>query len=86
MQNYDIIWLAWLASPAVSLVARMHFVVPFVCSLSVTTAVNSTNNAIPTILLMSWTSLAHYISHSPPAGTFYRVIRNSTRKEHPQGQ
>ena len=64
MQNYDIIWLAWLASPAVSRVARMRSVVPSDCLPSVTTADNSTNKAIPTILPMSWTSLAHYISHS----------------------
>ena len=65
MQNYDIIWPVWLASHVVSRVALMHFAVPFVCSPSVTTADNSTNNAILTILLMSWTSLAHYFSHSP---------------------
>jgi hypothetical protein len=52
MQNYDIIWLAWLASSAVSRVALMLSTVPFDCSPSVTTADNSTNNAIPTILLM----------------------------------
>jgi hypothetical protein len=53
MQNYGIIWLAWLASPAVSHGARMRFAALFDCSPSVTTADSSTNNAIPTILLMS---------------------------------
>src|SRR3990172_9567149 len=70
MQNYDIIWLVWIVSRVVSRVARMLSTVPFDCSPSLTTADNSTDNAIPTIRLMSWTSLAHYISHS-----LRRVIR-----------
>ena len=69
MQNYDIIWLAWLASPAVSRVVRMPSAVPFDCSPSATTIDNFTNNAILTILPMSWTSLAHYFSHSRKIGT-----------------
>jgi hypothetical protein len=64
MQNYDIIWHAWLASPAVSHGVRMPSAVPFDCLPSVTTADNSTNNAIQTIPPISWTLLAHYISHS----------------------
>ena len=75
MQNYDIIWLAWLASPAVSHGARMPSAVLFGCSPSVTTADNSTNNAIQTIPPISWTSLAHYISHSLEAENTPKIAK-----------
>ena len=54
----------WLASLVVFLVARMLCVVPYVYLFSASTADNFTNNVIPTILLISWTSLAHYFRHS----------------------
>src|SRR5919106_1247078 len=64
MRNYVTIWLAWLANHVVSLVAHRHCVVPFGCLLSVTTAGNFTNSVIRSTLPISWTSLAHAISHS----------------------
>lgn len=56
MQNYGIIWLVWLASLVVFLVAHRHSVVPYAYLLSVSTAGNFTNSVSQNIQLTSFTS------------------------------
>lgn len=58
-------WLVWQENLVVSLVVPMHSIVQSVCSSIVSIADNFTSNASLLTLLMLWSSLAHYVSHSP---------------------
>src|SRR5215211_7584263 len=71
MRNCDIIWHALLANRVAFLAARMPWNVLCACSFIVSIVGSFTNSSIQIILLTSWTSLAHYFSHSPlgPAWT-----------------
>lgn len=60
-------WLVWQENLVVSLVVPMHSIVQSVCSSIVSIADNFTSNASLLTLLMLWSSLAHYVSHSPAA-------------------